>query len=96
MIHSIAYDIFKREVFLDAFCEGFLIGFAQGELKQARKYACIALKVRFPHIPISILERVETITSLPVLDILNIATVTTSNWEEFEAVMTQLLKESIL
>ncbi len=96
MIKSVAYDILQREAFCEGFLIGFITGFERGELKQARKCVCLALKVRFPHVPVSILERIETITSLPIFNRLLVETVTASNLAEFETVMTQLLKESKL
>jgi len=86
MIQSAAYDIIKQE--------GIEEGFEKGELQQSRKYVREALKMRFPRIPIALLEQVGAIDSQSVLDRLFVETITARNSDEFEAVMTQLLKES--
>lgn len=83
MIQSAAYDIIKQE------------GFEKGELQRSRKYVREALKMRFPGIQSALLEQIGAIDSQSVLDRLFIETITARNSDEFEAMMTQLLKESV-
>ena len=87
MIQSAAYDIIKQE--------GIEEGFEKGELQRSRKYVREALQLRFPRVSMPLLEQIGAINSLAILDKLHVETITAMNLDEFEAVMTQLLKESV-
>ena len=98
MIQSAAYEIIKQEGIEEGIQQGIKQGIQQGEhtgeLKRSRRYIRDILQKRFPQVATSLFEKLEPITSQEILDRLHIEAATAMNLEEFEAVMTQLLKES--